>query len=81
MITSDNSIHTHLYRLLLCASSQGNYHSVDSRIGFQVYAKAVPGSMTEEEFVADLNASTMRLAGHLEEAPESVLGYGDGSRK
>ena len=46
----------------------------------QVYAKAVPGSMTEEQFVADLNASTLRLAGLQEEAPESVVGYGDRSR-
>jgi hypothetical protein len=37
--------------------------------------------MTEEQFIADLNASTMRLAGLQEDAPESVLGYGDGSHQ
>lgn len=47
----------------------------------QVYSKAVPGSMTEEQFIADLNASTLRLAGLQDEAPESVLGYGDGSHR
>jgi hypothetical protein len=46
----------------------------------QVYAKSIPGSMTEAQFVADLNASTLRLAGLQEEAPESVLGYGEGSQ-
>jgi hypothetical protein len=46
----------------------------------KVYRDAVPGSMTVEAFVADLNTSTMRLAG-LEEvtAGASTLAYGEGS--
>ena len=41
--------------------------------------RAVPGGMTDEQFVHDLNAATLRLAGLQEDLRDSALGYGDGS--
>eukprot|EP00892_Ulva_mutabilis_P007913 jgi/Ulvmu1/5494/UM023_0030.1 len=41
--------------------------------------RAVPGGLTDDQFVHELNAATLRLAGLAEDVRDSALGYGDGS--
>lgn len=40
--------------------------------------RAVPGGMTDAQFVQDLNAATLRLAGLQDAAGDSAAGYGYG---
>lgn len=47
--------------------------------GGKLLRRAVPGGMTDSEFVQELNGATLRLAGLQEAAGESAAGYGDGS--
>lgn len=45
----------------------------------KVLRRAVPGGMTDAQFVHDLNAATLRLAGLQDGPGDSAAGYGDGS--
>ena len=67
------------------AYAQSALNSMNKKGGAsKTYAAAVPANMTPESFVADLNASAVKLAGLAEPGaggPGSDSGYGDGSAR